>query len=125
MGSTTANTSQFMSSGIPIANPVYIVDTNGVPKTNGAQAFPVPAGTATDTVVKASPGTFYGMLVTTSAAGTPTIYDNASGHTGTILSMAPASTIGSVPTPAIGVTAVNGITVQGSASNPALVIYWN
>lgn len=125
MGSTTANSVEFQSTGKPIANPVYIVDTNGAPKINGAQTTSIAAGTSADTVIKASAGIFYGMLVTTSAAGTPTVYDNASGHTGTILSMAPASTIGSVATPAIGVQAVNGITLQGSASNPAVVIYWN
>ncbi len=125
MGAITAPQAEFIDADKPQANPVYIVDTNGVPKINGAQTFNIPAGTSTDTVIKPSAGIFYGMLVTTSAAGTPTVYDNASGHTGTILSMAPASTIGSVPTPAIGVQAVNGITLQGSASNPQVVIYWN
>jgi hypothetical protein len=125
MGASTANSAEFANAGKPQAQPVYIVDTNGIPKVNAAQATSISAGTATDTVIKGSAGVFYGMVVTTSAAGTPTVYDNASGHTGTILSMAPASTIGVVAAPAIGVQALNGITVQGSASNPALVIYWN
>lgn len=125
MGATTAPNVEFPDAGKPATRPVYVVDTNGLPKINGAQTATVTAGTATDTVIKASPGVFYGMLVTTSAAGTPTVWDNASGHTGQILSIAPASTIGSVPTPAIGVQALNGITVQGSASNPQIIIYWN
>jgi hypothetical protein len=125
LSSTTAPNAEFVGAGKIGASPVYIVDTNGVPKINAAQTTSISAGTTSDTVIKSSAGVFYGMLVTTSAAGTPTVYDNASGHTGTILSMAPASTIGSVATPAIGVQALNGITVQGSASNPGIVIYWN
>lgn len=125
MGATTANSTEFQNSGKPIARPVYVVDTNGNPKINGASTTVVNAGTSSDTVIKAAPGTFCGMVVTSSAAGTPTIWDNASGHTGTPVAIAPASTIGGVPVPSIGVTCLNGITLQGSASNPAVTIYWS
>lgn len=118
----TAQNAQFQQYGIPVAQAYYEVDKNGSPRS--ANTLSIAAGTSTDTVVKASAGTFYGMLVTTSAAGTPTVYDNASAGSGTIISMAPATTIGFTATPYIGVNCVNGITVKGSASNPAITIYW-
>lgn len=125
MSSTVASSCEFQSAGKQVASPVYLVDTNGNPKVNGANATPVAAGTSADTVIKAAPGVFYGVLVTTSAAGTPTVYDNATTHSGTIISMAPASTIGFTATPSIGVATSNGITVAGSASNPAMTVYWS
>jgi len=117
-----APSAQFQQFGIQQANPVYEVDKNGNPR--AANTTSIAAGTTTDTVVKSSAGTFYGMLITTSAAGTPTVYDNATAGSGTIISMAPATTIGFTATPYIGVNCQNGITVKGSASNPAITIYW-
>lgn len=125
MSATIANTAEFQDAGKPVAQPVYLVDTNGNPKINGATATPITAGAAGPTVIKATPGVFYGVLVTTSAAGTPTVYDNASTTSGTIISMAPASTIGLTSAPLIGISTVNGITVAGGATMPAMTIYWS
>jgi hypothetical protein len=117
-----APSTSFPQYGILQANPIYEVDKNGNPR--AANTFSIPAGTTTDTVVKSSAGTFYGMLITTSAAGTPTVYDNATSGSGTPISIAPASTVGFTATPYIGVNCALGITVKGSASNPAITVYW-
>jgi len=92
--------------------------------TGGQFATPVAASTATDTVIKASPGRLCRVVVTATGANPMSIWDNASGHTGTIIGQLPAS-------PAVGsvfdfnLPAANGITVQGSATNPGVTIGYN
>jgi hypothetical protein len=88
----------------------------------GYNATAVPAG-ASDTVVKASPGTLRRLIVTATGANPIAIWDNASGHTGTQVGALPAS-------PALGpyefdVQCKNGIVVQGSATNPAVTVIWD
>lgn len=86
----------------------------------------IAAGTATNTVIKASPGIFFGIITTTSAAGTPTVFDNATTNSGTPVGQLGASvTVGVYDNSAAGVPCVNGITVAGSASNPAMTILWS
>ena len=87
----------------------------------GTTTVSIAAGTATDTVVKATPGRLCKVLVTTTGTNPMAIWDNASGHTGTIIGAFAAS-------PAVGTVvpfdmpAANGITVQGNAANPAVTI---
>lgn len=92
------------------ANPIYV--------TSGANTTSIAAGTATDTVIKASAGVFFGILVTSSGAGIAQVYDDATTATGTIVGQ-----IGAAP-PALGVNCQNGIVVKGDAANPAMTIFW-
>lgn len=78
--------------------------------------------TTADTVVKAAGG-YLGRVLVTQANGAAAIniYDNATGHTGTIIGVVPASAAaGSVYT--FGMPANNGITVAGAATNGALTV---
>lgn len=90
----------------------------------GKQTTAIAAGTSTDVVIKATPGRLCKVLVTTSAAAAIVIYDNASGHTGTIIgsiaASAPAGTIIDLQMPAS-----NGITFAGIASSPAFTVSWS
>lgn len=87
----------------------------------GTTTVAIAAGTATDTVVKAAPGRLCRVLVTTTGTNPMAIWDNASGHTGTIIGAFAASpTVGTVAV--FDMPAANGITVQGNASNPAVTI---
>jgi len=93
----------------------------GLTSTGGTTTVAVAAGASSDTIVKATPGRLCRVLVTTTGTNPMAIWDNASGHTGTIIGALPAS-------PAVGTTydfnlpAANGITVQGNAANPAVTI---
>ncbi|QBD76178.1 hypothetical protein EPA93_09215 [Ktedonosporobacter rubrisoli] len=89
---------------------------------NGGRAtIAIAAGMATDTVVKAAAGRLCRVLVTAAGTALLIIYDNASGHTGTIIGILPAN-------PAVGAVfdfqlpAINGITVAGNASNPGITV---
>jgi hypothetical protein len=81
----------------------------------------IAAGVATDTVIKATAGRLGKVIVTTTGTAALLIYDNATGHTGTVIGALPAS-------PAVGAVydfnmpAANGITVLGAAANPAVTI---
>lgn len=81
------------------------------------------AVSASNTVVKATPGRLCNVLVTTTGVTGMIIYDNATTNSGTIIGMLPAS-------PAVGTTytfnmpAAAGITVAGSATNPAVTVSW-
>jgi hypothetical protein len=87
----------------------------------GTATVAIAAGVATDTVVKAAPGRLCRVLVTTTGTNPMTIWDNASGHTGTIIGAFAASpTVGTVAS--FDMPAVNGITVAGNAANPAVTI---
>jgi hypothetical protein len=102
--------------------PVQLVDLTGnyVNLTNGSKTVAIAAGTTADTVVKASAGTLARVLVTAVGTNTMLIYDNASGHTGTVIGIIPASS--PVGTYTFQLPALNGITVQGNAANPAVTI---
>lgn len=86
----------------------------------GIAAVAIAAGKTTDTVIKASPGRLCRILVSTVGTNPLSVFDNASGHTGTVIGQLAASA-------AIGIydfqlPAANGITVQGNAANPAITI---
>lgn len=122
MSATQAAQAEFQDGGKPVAPPIYLVDAQGWP-TAGTTATTV-AISASDTVVKASPGRLCRVLVTTSGTAATNIYDNASGHTGTIIGIVAASA-------AVGTLvecqapAVNGITVQGNSNNSAITVIWS
>jgi hypothetical protein len=90
---------------------VTAYDDAGYPATATRTSAVTAAGTFT---VKQSPGRVVKVVVTTSASGAVTIYDNASAGSGTVLWASGAS-------PALGVSdvnlpAVNGITVVAAAT---------
>jgi hypothetical protein len=78
---------------------------------------------AANTVVKAGAGRLCNVLVTTTGTNPMLIYDNATTNSGTVIGCLPAS-------PPVGTTytfsmpAAAGITVAGSATNPAVTISW-
>lgn len=88
----------------------------------GRSSTAIAAGTAGNTVVKASAGRLASVLVTTTGTNPLVIYDNASTASGTIIGALPAS-------PAIGLyvfgtPAQNGLTVAGNASNPGVTVFY-
>jgi hypothetical protein len=88
----------------------------------GTTTVAIAASTATDTVVKATPGRLCRVLVlTTAGAAVTNIYDNASGHTGTIIGILP-SAVAAGTTVDFQMPAANGITVQGASTNPGMTI---
>jgi len=103
------------------------VADNGTPilvSSGGTKTAAVASGTNSDTPVKAAAGRLCRIAVT-SAAGTTTgttpIYDNASGHTGTILVVVPNNTaVGTVID--VQMPATVGITVNGGANSPGMTI---
>lgn len=112
-------------------NPVVtLVDNNGVP-ISGANPMPsgagtttatVAAGTAANTVVKASAGRLGRVLLTTAnGAAAVSIFDNATTNTGTVLGFIAASAVAGTVVD-FGMPAANGITVSGAATNPAMTI---
>ncbi len=89
--------------------------------TGGQQTVAIASGTAADTVIKAAPGRLCRVLVTAQNTNPMLIFDNASGHTGTIIGAVPANAaVGSLYD--FGLPAANGITVQGNAANPGVTI---
>lgn len=89
---------------------------------SGTTTTAVSAGTMGNTVIKASAGRLCRVLVTSTAgAATTAFYDNATTNSGTIIGIFPAATaagtIGDFEMPA-----VNGITLAGAATNPAMTI---
>ena len=93
--------------------------TNG-----GKNATAIAAGTAADTVIKATPGRLCRILVTTLGTNPMQVFDNASGHTGTIIgALAASAPVGTQLD--LQMPAANGITVFGNASNPAVTIFWD
>lgn len=83
----------------------------------------VAAATVGNTVIKASAGRLCRVMVTTVGANTLQIFDNSTTNTGTIIGALPASAaIGSIYD--FEMPAANGITVAGSATNPAITISW-
>jgi hypothetical protein len=87
----------------------------------GSATVAIPVDTAANTVVKNSSGRLCRVLITTSAASAVNIYDNASTNSGTIIGAIPANAaVGSMYD--FEMPAVNGITVGGGATNPAMTI---
>jgi len=118
---------------IPVSAQIYNGATFDLPQGAGGVAFTssggkttgaVAAGTATDTVIKGSPGRLCRISVTAAAGtttGTTPIYDNATGHTGTILVVVPNSTaVGTLID--VNLPAAAGITVNGGANSPGMTI---
>lgn len=91
----------------------------------GSATVAIAASFASNTVVKASPGRLGRILVTTLGTNAMLIYDNATTNSGTIIGVVPASAaVGTVVD--CQLPAANGITVAGSATNPAVTIgYFN
>ena len=82
---------------------------------------PTRINTATTTVVKASSGTLYRIIIGTTAAGAITLYDNASEASGTVLGVLRASVgEGSY---AFGVRFRNGLVVVTAAASDITVVY--
>lgn len=98
--------------------------TNQIGRLNPANTALVAAGTAANTVIKGTPGILYGVFASTTAAGGGQIFDNASTASGTPIAFAPAAIGYDTGIPAVGINCVNGITLQGSATNPALTIFF-
>lgn len=96
-----------------------IRDTAANVSSGGSTCTSVPTNAA-DVVVKASAGRLCRVLVTTTGVTPLQIYDNATAGSGTIIGALPAS-------PALGIydfqlPAANGITIKGSATNPAVTV---
>jgi quinolinate synthase len=75
------------------------------------------------TVIKASAGRIFKIVVTTSTAQAVTLFDNASAASGQILFVVPASAaLGTIYdlSPGGGIPFVNGLTASASATNPGL-----
>lgn len=106
-----------------LVHPSVLVDVydNAI---HAAFSMAIPAGTATDTVVKATPGRLIKIMVTTLGTNAMLVYDNASGHTGTIIgAVAASAAVATVVNP--DAPALLGITVQGNAANPAVTVFWS
>lgn len=113
------------SSGVTIGNVNLNAGTATIGGINndGTQTTAIAAGAAADTVVKASAGRLAAVLVTATGTNAMLIFDNASGHTGTIIGYIPANaTVGTIVV--FKMPAANGITVQGNAANPGVTISW-
>lgn len=89
----------------------------------GRASLSIAAGVATNTVVRNSPGRLARILVTASGSNALNVFDNSSTPSGTQIALVPASapagTIIDCQAPAL-----NGIVVQGNASNPAVTIFY-
>ena len=111
---------EFQDGGMPVAYPHYLVDGQGW-VVAGTTATAIAAGTTTDTIIKGAPGRLCRILVTTAGTAALNVFDNASGHTGTIIGTVAASAVAGTLIEA-QMPAANGITVQGAASTPAVTI---
>lgn len=81
------------------------------------------AVSASNTVVKGTPGRLCNILVTTTGVTALQVFDNATTNSGTIIGQLPASAaVGSIYS--FNMPAAAGITVAGSATNPAVTISW-
>lgn len=119
---TLTQPAEFQSAGKQVSNPITQVDAAGY-AIMGTTTTAVGIS-ASDQIVKGSAGRLCRILVTTSGTGATLIYDNASGHTGTVIGAAVASA-------AVGTLyecqapAVNGIVVAGNANNSAITVIWS
>lgn len=90
--------------------------------TGGLVTSAVPAN-ASNVVVKGSAGRLCNVLVTTTGANPMVIYDNATTSSGTIIGCLPANPIVGT-TYTFNMPAAAGITIAGSATNPAVTVSW-
>ena len=109
-----------ISGTVPISTsgPLQTVDTP-------VNTFLIAPGALGPTVVKNTPGTFFGIIVNTVGVGAPVAYDNASAASGTpvgnLVSSATLGLFGNIPT---GIKCSNGITVSGGLTNPGMTILY-
>jgi hypothetical protein len=90
----------------------------------GVATAAVAAGTAADTVISPAPGRLCKVLVTTLGTNAMQIFDNASAGSGRIIGQLAASApVGTLLE--LSIPAALGITVKGSAQNPAVTISFN
>jgi len=90
--------------------------------TGGASTVSVAAGATGNTVVKGSAGRLARILTTTAnGAAAVAVYDNASAATGTVIGYIPASASAGTLVD-FSMPAALGITVGGSATNPAMTV---
>lgn len=90
--------------------------------TGGLVTTSVPTNAA-NVVIKGSAGRLCRVLVTTTGSTAMQIFDNATTNTGTLIGVLPASAaIGGVYD--FSMPAANGITIAGSATNPAVTVSW-
>lgn len=90
--------------------------------TGGLVTTAVPAN-ASNVVVKPSAGRLCNVLITATGVTPMVIYDNATTNSGTVIGALPASpTLGN--TYSFSMPAANGITIAGSATNPAVTVSW-
>ena len=82
---------------------------------------PTRINTATTTVVKASSGTLYRIIIGTTAAGAITLYDYASEASGKVIGVLKASIIEGGY--AFGLRFRNGLVVVTAAASDIIVIY--
>lgn len=76
---------------------------------------------AANTVVKAAPGRICRIVITTAGTTTFTVFDNATTNSGLVLYAAPAANaVGSIID--IQMPAQNGITIQNTATGPAMTV---
>lgn len=91
--------------------------------TDGLSTTAVAAGTAANTVIKASAGRLARVLITLTGTASMLIYDNATTNSGTLIGVIPANpTAGQVFE--FKMPAASGITVDGDANNPGVTISW-
>jgi hypothetical protein len=85
----------------------------------------IAAGAAGPSVIKASAGILYGVMITSIGLGAPGAFDNASAASGTPLWVASASAVlGLAPLPEGGAAFANGLTFAGGATMPAMTIFF-
>jgi hypothetical protein len=90
--------------------------------TGGLVTTAVPAN-ASNVVVKGAAGRLCNVLITATGVTSMVIYDNATTNSGTVIGAIPASpTVGN--TYNFSMPAANGITIAGSATNPAITVSW-
>lgn len=90
---------------------------------DGTSCTAVAAGTIADTTIKATAGRLARILVTATGTANVLIWDNASGHTGTIIGVIKSSAVvGDILE--LRMPAANGITVQGNANNGGFTVSW-
>lgn len=95
-----------------------------VPDLVAASTTAIASGAAANTIIKASAGRLFRVMVTTQNTNQMNIFDNSSSGTGTIIGLIPANAdVGSVFE--FAMPAVNGITVLGNAANPGVTISWS
>lgn len=111
-----------------VAGGVQTVDVNGTTtapeiadiSSTGEQTVAIAAGKTTNTILSTHPGRLGRILVTTVGTNPMLIYDNTTTSSGTPIGALPASA--PIGTYESGFPALNGITVAGNASNPAVTI---